>query len=114
MRYALTKFLTFSPENVSVEIYWALGFIYLALVVTTLLSVFSLRSRPLSKAAWCIIILALPVAGMALHCLRCLLTADYQFLKQYGLCSAKPHFSTENKKKKPPAGMKPSAKPTLI
>ncbi len=89
MRYAVTKFITFSPQNVSEDVFWALAFIYASLVFITLLSVFSRRGAILSKLVWTLLIICVPVFGIACHCMRCLLGSDYQFLKQFGLNSSK-------------------------
>lgn len=85
MLHVIIKFLTFSPENVSVEIYWALGAIYFLFYVTTCLSILSNKLGFRSRLAWILLSTVLPVVGMAFYCLRCLAIADYQFLKQFGL-----------------------------
>jgi hypothetical protein len=44
----------------------------------------SLRIQPISVAArwlWVILIIALPIVGMAFYLIRCLFKADYAFLK---------------------------------
>lgn len=89
MRYAITKFITFSPQNVSEDVFWALGAIYAGLVFITILSVFSLRDTIVSKLVWTLLVICVPVLGVVCHCFRCLLNADYQFLKQFGLNSSK-------------------------
>ncbi len=88
MRYVLTKFITFSPENVSGEVYWVLCGIYAVLLIVSLLSVFSIKSNFGTKLAWFSLVVLLPVLGMILYCIRCLICADYQFLKQFGFASS--------------------------
>jgi hypothetical protein len=89
MIQTISKLILFSPENVSVEVYWSLIGIYLMLFGVTCISVMSEKRGYLSKLAWLMLITFLPVLGIALHCLSCLLSADYQFLKQFGVGSSK-------------------------
>lgn len=85
MRQVITNFLTGNPENISEPVYWAMGMIYLLLLSVSLASVYSRSRGIVSLLAWGLLVIFLPVMGIALHCLRCLIVADYQFLKQFGL-----------------------------
>jgi hypothetical protein len=98
MIHALTKLLTLSPENVSMEVYWALGSIYIMLWIAAILSVVSKRKTLTHRLAWILLVTFVPVLGIALHCLSCLVTADYQFLKQFGLGTSKaaPKFQSNS------------------
>ncbi|WP_397381976.1 hypothetical protein [Prosthecobacter sp.] len=84
MRYALIHFLMFSPETVTQEIYWALAGIYAVLLFVSATSIFSLHSNFWVKLAWFVLIVALPVIGMTLYCIRCMIYADYSLAKQFG------------------------------
>ena len=85
MRYAITNFFSLSPENVSEDVFWALGAIYGLLVIVSLMSVVSKSASVGSALLWFILVLFVPVVGIAAHCVRCLFSADYGFLKQFGI-----------------------------
>lgn len=83
MLTALIKFLTFAPDNVTKEVYWALAAIYLFLFLATLLSIKKTTHTHVPKLAWMLLITILPVIGIAIYCIRCLVLADFHFLKQF-------------------------------
>ena len=89
MIQAIIKLLLLSPETVSEEVYWALAGIYLMLWVAAVTSILSKGLSPMGKVVWLMLITFLPALGIALHCLACILTADYRFLKQFGLGASK-------------------------
>lgn len=89
MLYVISKLILFSPENVSEEVYWALAGIYMLLWFVTIFSVLSKRKTVPARLAWFMLITFLPVLGIAAHCITCLIGADYQFLKQFGVGSSK-------------------------
>lgn len=81
MRDTIIRFLTLDPLNDHPLIYWGMGLVWLALVLNC---VGSLRHQTISLTArwiWFFVILLLPIVGMALYLLRCLVKADYSFLK---------------------------------
>lgn len=92
MRVIITRFLTLSAQNISDEVVWALAFIYFLLVLVTLASVWSSPSGVVQKIIWTMLVLTLPVAGMALYCVRCLFRADYSWLTQMGILSGARKF----------------------
>ncbi len=85
MKAALQRFLTFRAENVVVEVYWALGLIYVALLVICLLSIGSGALTPQQRTMWRGCVLFLPIVGMGSYCIFSLLRADYSFLRSVGL-----------------------------
>lgn len=88
MRDVVTNALTLSPQNFSVEVVWALGVIYGAMWLVTLSSVVQQSFGVASKTAWSIIVTAIPILGIAFYSIRCLLTADFGFLKQLGFAKS--------------------------
>lgn len=81
MRDTVFRFFTIDPLNQHPLIYWGLAVVWLVLVGNCIAS---LKAQPISVAArwlWVILIIALPIIGMALYLLRCLFKADYSFLK---------------------------------
>lgn len=81
MRETLVRFFTIDPLNEHPLIIWTLAAVWLVLVGNCIAS---LRVQPMSIATrwfWSILIVALPIIGMALYLLRCLVKADYSFLK---------------------------------
>ncbi|WP_345784643.1 PLDc N-terminal domain-containing protein [Prosthecobacter sp.] len=79
----LIKFLTLAPENVSKEVYWALGAIYFIFIIATILSIKKTTSSLALKLAWILLVTFLPVIGIAIYCIRCLASSDFHFLKQF-------------------------------
>jgi len=63
--------------------------IYTMLVIATIMSVFAVKTGFGARLAWSLLILCLPVLGIALHCFACLYSADYNFLKQFGFARSK-------------------------
>ena len=88
MRDVVTNALTLSPQNFSVEVAWALGIIYGAMWLVTMTSVIQQSFGVASKIAWVIIVTAVPIVGMVFYSARCLLSADFGFLKQLGFAKA--------------------------
>ena len=84
MRTTLVHFLTFRAQNVSPEVYWALAVIYALMVVATVASILSEKNGAIRKFLWLLVILLLPLAGMLLYTMRCMVIADFGFLKQLG------------------------------
>ena len=81
MRETLLRFFLVQPLNVHPLVYWGLAVVWIVMILNCAAS---LRQQPISMAArwtWLILIIALPIAGMALYLLRCLVKADYSFLK---------------------------------
>jgi hypothetical protein len=85
----IIKLILLSPENVSEEVYWGLAGIYLMLWAAAVFSVMSCKRNNLGKMAWLLLVTCLPILGIALHCFSCLLSADYLFLKQFGIGTSK-------------------------
>ena len=81
MREVIIRFLTFQALNDHPMIYAGLALIWLILLGT---SAMSLRHQPISLAAkwaWFLLILLVPIFGLAVYALRCLFTGDWRFLK---------------------------------
>jgi Ni,Fe-hydrogenase I cytochrome b subunit len=81
MKETIVRFLSLEPLNDHPMVHWGLAFVWLALVLNC---VASIRLQPLSQTArwiWFLVILLLPILGMALYLLRCVAKADYSFLK---------------------------------
>lgn len=83
MLTSLIKFFTFAPDNVSAEVYWALGVIYLFLIIASILSIKKNVPNLATKLAWTLLVIVVPVIGIAVYCIRCLALADFSFLKQF-------------------------------
>lgn len=91
MRAVFIRFFTLNAENVIPEIYLGMAAVYLILLTASLFSIKSLQASSKSKAAWSVVVVLVPVLGMFIYSLRCLVRADFRFLKEFGLFSAKTH-----------------------
>ncbi len=85
MQTAIHRFLTLDARNIIPEVYFGLAFIYVVLVITTISSIRSQNISMFRKILWGSLALIAPIAGMAAYALRCLLTADHDFLRSIGL-----------------------------
>lgn len=85
MKTAIQRFITLDARNIIPEVYVGLLFIYAALLLTTLNSI---RTQSISRARkfiWGLFILLVPIGGMAIYAISCLITADHSFLRSIGL-----------------------------
>ena len=81
MRDLINNLINLSPQTVIPEVYFALAALYLALLLLTLTSVINLkRGGWVSKSFWTAVVVFIPVAGIVLHCLRCVWIADKPLL----------------------------------
>jgi hypothetical protein len=81
----LVNFLNFQALNTPPEVYWALSGIWFLLLLAGVLSVLGRRCAWWAKAFWLLVVVGLPIVGLFLYCLYCLVAADYAFLKMFGL-----------------------------
>ncbi len=83
MLQILTRFLTFNVMSEHPAVYWGLAAVWLILLMA---SVSSLRSLPIStnrKVAWFAVIFLLPLFGLGLYAIRCILQGDWSFFKPF-------------------------------
>jgi len=81
MAEVVIRFLTFEVVTVHPMIYLGLAAVWLVLLITALMSVLSLRVGLLAKSLWMLLILTVPVIGLACYALRCLFRGDWSMLK---------------------------------
>lgn len=62
-------------------VYWGLAAVYVLLLVSAFMSLQSLSIPLWAKWLWFVIIIALPILGLALYVLRCLIKADWYAIK---------------------------------
>lgn len=85
MRATILRFFSFDAHNVTTEVYFAMLGIYFALLVVTLLSIRQQRLSAARTISWALVVIAVPIGGIALYCFACLATADISFLQSMGL-----------------------------
>ncbi|MCH2059729.1 MAG: PLDc N-terminal domain-containing protein [Verrucomicrobiales bacterium] len=85
MKAAIYRFITLDARNVAPEIYLGLLIIYAALIFTTINSIRTQDISTARKIIWSLFILVVPIGGMAIYALRCLITADHSFLRSIGI-----------------------------
>ena len=79
------RFATLNAQNVIPYVYVAISVVWLVMLAT---AVTSLRQQQISRGAkvvWLLLIVLLPVLGLGLYCLRCLIRAEYPLLQQLGV-----------------------------
>jgi hypothetical protein len=77
----ILRFLALNAVNTHPASYWALGFVWLILLVATFSSIRSLRIPIKAKISWVLFVLLVPVLGLFCYALRCLLQGDWSFLR---------------------------------
>lgn len=85
MLQAIFNFCTFDALNTPREVYFGLALAWLLLLGAGIASVISRKGHLWLKLVWMLVVVGLPVVGLFLYCLVCVLTADYSFLKLFGL-----------------------------
>lgn len=83
MLQVLIRFLTFNVISEHPAVYWGLALVWVVLLFAALSSVRSLSIPAGAKAGWFALILLLPLAGLGLYALRCLVRADWSFFKPF-------------------------------
>jgi len=85
MIQAIINFCTFNALNTPREVYFGLAMAWLLLLGAGIASVISRKGQLWLKLVWMLVLVGLPVVGLFVYCLVCVLTADYSFLKLFGL-----------------------------
>jgi hypothetical protein len=83
MRGIIIRFFTMDILNDHPAVYWGLALIWVILLVAAISSLRSLHVSGKVKAFWLAIILLIPIVGMALYSIRCLIKADWSGLKPF-------------------------------
>src|SRR5437868_2902058 len=85
MRTTLLNFLLMRVQNATVLVSICLGLAWLVLLGSGLVSVGSQSRSFLWKAAWSVVLILLPFLGMLIYCCYCIGSADFAFLRQFGV-----------------------------
>jgi hypothetical protein len=75
------RFFKFELMSTHPMIFWGIGVVCLLLIITAF---FSISSYPIPwwrKFLWGIFILALPILGLAIYAVRCLILGDWSLLQ---------------------------------
>jgi hypothetical protein len=83
MLQVLIRFFTFNVMSEHPAVYWGLAAVWLILLLA---AVSSLRSLPIStgaKVAWFALIFLVPLIGLGIYALRCLIMTDWSFFKPF-------------------------------
>lgn len=81
MKNVIINFLTFQVMSVHPAVFIGLAVIWLLLLFASIASLRATAGSRFSKVAWFVLILLVPIVGLALYCFRCLLCANWTFLK---------------------------------
>ncbi len=83
MLQVVIRFLTFDVVSTHPAVYWGLAGVWLILIVAAISSLRSLEIPTGAKVAWFLLILCVPLFGLGIYALRCLLKGDWSFLKPF-------------------------------
>ena len=81
MRGVITRFLNLQVMNFHPAVYWGLLIIWVILLVAAFSSLREIEMSLGAKIAWFLVILFVPIIGLALYAVRCLIRSDWTFLK---------------------------------
>lgn len=90
LRATIIRFLSFDAHNVTPQVYVAMAVIYLALLVVTLLSIRKHGFSAKGRATWMLVVVLVPIFGIAAYCVSCLMKADITFMQNIGLFRKSP------------------------
>lgn len=81
MTDVLIRFFGIKPLNDHPMIYAGMLVVWLTLVINCLFSIQSLRVTLFMRWLWFALVVLVPILGMLVYLVRCLLVADYSFIK---------------------------------
>ena len=81
----IVRFMTFRASNVIPSCYYALGFFWIMLVLAGVWSIKSQRMAWQAKMGWFLLILCVPLIGLAIYAAYCLVHADSPILRHLGI-----------------------------
>lgn len=83
MLQVVIRFLTFDVVSEHPAVYWGLAAVWLILLAAAVSSIRSLEISFGAKVGWGLLILLVPVFGLGIYGLRCLILGDWSFLKPF-------------------------------
>jgi hypothetical protein len=83
MLQIVTRFLTFDVLSTHPAVYWGLALVWIILLVAAFASVRSLEIHVAGKVVWIVVILFVPILGLACYAFRCLVRGEWSFLKPF-------------------------------
>jgi hypothetical protein len=81
MQDVVLRFLTFQVVSIHPAIYVGLGGVWLMLLLTAFGSVRSERFGTVARTLWLLFIVLVPLVGLGLYAVRCLICGNWSFLK---------------------------------
>jgi hypothetical protein len=81
MRAIVTNFLRLEILNHHPVVYWGLAAVWFLILVSAFMSVRSLSISTGVKSAWFMVIVAIPILGLAAYAFRCIASANWKALK---------------------------------
>ena len=89
MRDTITNFLKMDVQTSIGLVYAGLAVVWLIILIAGISSIVTRPMGVVGKVAWILLIVAVPLVGMAVYCLYSLFRADYTFLQQLGFFPGK-------------------------
>ena len=87
MRTAIINFLTMKPEVVTTFVWWIVGLAWLLLLSCCIASVVAQVHHAAWKILWIVVLVALPLFGAFFYSAYCIVTADFRFMRLFGVRS---------------------------
>lgn len=81
MSEVVTRFLSFDVVTTHPLVYWALGGVWLFLVLASFLSLANLPLSLSGRVLWGTVIVFVPLVGLLLYSFLCLFRNDWSFLR---------------------------------
>lgn len=75
------RLFTLQAISVHPMIYWGMGVVWVAMLLATWSSIKGLPVSAGRRWFWLLLVVLVPIVGLFLYLMRCLVTADYGFMK---------------------------------
>jgi len=83
VRELFFRWLKLDVQNLIPEVWWAVGIIWALLLAFALASIWGQSFGSAARIFWTLLVTLIPVAGLLLYCIFCLLKVDYHFLERF-------------------------------
>lgn len=102
MKDALRNLLEMKPQNLDADVYISILVIWLMVLFATLWSIKSARLPGLLKFFWAVVVIAIPLVGVALYAVFSLTKLDYKLLNFRAKAAKAMHESRHKDRPNPP------------
>lgn len=85
MERFISRFFSLEAVTIIPEVYWGLLAVFVLLLGVSVASVLSQPFGAGGKVLWIAVLVLLPLLGLWIYAARCVIFADYSFLRDWGI-----------------------------